>query len=290
MTTDSLTRAIHQRMSSLDDAELLRLWVENDRGQYSDAAFEAVRAVLTERGVELPAQNDPPPMAKRLPPGRAAALPAGLDAASTYWSGWLRPMLWVGVVLGAVQFIGASAVLWSIVGELPSRAALGSVAGQLVREPQVYGNLVNLVLATLLLLGIWNAMRLRRAGRHLLLVYAWFILAFAVLYSGGLLWAEMFRGGVGLWALRYVSETAHAAAYPLVLLLFLRRPEIKALFERAPTGFDVQPSAAVHSPVPGASRQSHHVEEDHQHDDRSTGVGPGAAGGVRHGNARGRGA
>ena len=45
-----LTRAIRDRMASRDDAELLRVWVENDRGTYSGEAFDAVRALLVERG------------------------------------------------------------------------------------------------------------------------------------------------------------------------------------------------------------------------------------------------
>lgn len=50
---------IRQNLASKSTDDLLRIWKENDRERWSDAAFEAVRQILTERGLELPAQDTP---------------------------------------------------------------------------------------------------------------------------------------------------------------------------------------------------------------------------------------
>lgn len=54
---------IRQNWASKSSDDLLRIWKENDREQWSDAAFEAAREILTERGFELPPQ-DPAKVAK----------------------------------------------------------------------------------------------------------------------------------------------------------------------------------------------------------------------------------
>ena len=72
-----LLRAIHQRMSARPDDELLRLWVENDRFQYSAETFEAVRSILAGRGITPPPQDDPPAMAVRAASRRASDVPTG---------------------------------------------------------------------------------------------------------------------------------------------------------------------------------------------------------------------
>lgn len=53
-----LVESIVANMRSKDTQELLNLYVENDREQYSEEAFEAIRRLLNERGQALPAQNE----------------------------------------------------------------------------------------------------------------------------------------------------------------------------------------------------------------------------------------
>ncbi len=57
---DDMGHRVHEAMRARDTDDLLRIWVENDREEWSDQAFEAVRAVLAERGVDLPTQESPP--------------------------------------------------------------------------------------------------------------------------------------------------------------------------------------------------------------------------------------
>lgn len=47
---------IRKNMESKRTEELIQIWRENDRTQYSDAAFEAVRHLLEERGETIPPQ------------------------------------------------------------------------------------------------------------------------------------------------------------------------------------------------------------------------------------------
>jgi hypothetical protein len=57
---DPLRERIAANLRSLSDEELLAIWVTNDRASWSDTAFELVKAILTERGIELPEQVAPP--------------------------------------------------------------------------------------------------------------------------------------------------------------------------------------------------------------------------------------
>jgi len=48
---------LYLQMRSQDVESLLKIWKNNDHDEWTDAAFDAVRRVLTERGVALPAQT-----------------------------------------------------------------------------------------------------------------------------------------------------------------------------------------------------------------------------------------
>jgi len=53
-----LVENIAQNMRPKDTRELLDLYVENDREQYSEEAFEAIRRLLLERGQSVPTQKE----------------------------------------------------------------------------------------------------------------------------------------------------------------------------------------------------------------------------------------
>lgn len=48
---------IRKNIESKSTEELIQIWKENDRSQYSDEAFEAIRQLLEEQGVATPLQN-----------------------------------------------------------------------------------------------------------------------------------------------------------------------------------------------------------------------------------------
>lgn len=52
----SLSKAIYQSMKVKETAELRKIWVDNDRLEWSDEAFEAIRVILLERVGEVPPQ------------------------------------------------------------------------------------------------------------------------------------------------------------------------------------------------------------------------------------------
>src|SRR6187455_232050 len=90
-----LIDAIRQRLLEQTTEQLLSLWVTNDRVMWSPEAFEAVKSLLAERGVsELPPQNDPAPLAGKHSPAA--------DPAVEYWLAWLRPVLWIAIVIATV--------------------------------------------------------------------------------------------------------------------------------------------------------------------------------------------
>ncbi|MBI3948129.1 MAG: hypothetical protein HY321_19585 [Armatimonadetes bacterium] len=64
-------RSIYRSLREKSTRELLRIWTENDREEWSERAFAAVRRVLVERGVALPAQEAAEQGAPPAPPSGA---------------------------------------------------------------------------------------------------------------------------------------------------------------------------------------------------------------------------
>lgn len=56
---EKLTREIHTKMEKKSTEELLKIWQENDREQWSEEVFEAIRQLLLERGEHLPPRPSP---------------------------------------------------------------------------------------------------------------------------------------------------------------------------------------------------------------------------------------
>lgn len=54
-----LLQEIRSNMEQKDTDELLNIWKENDKEQYSETAFEAIKQILIERGETLPPQKEP---------------------------------------------------------------------------------------------------------------------------------------------------------------------------------------------------------------------------------------
>jgi len=58
MNNDIRTQ-IRSRMTLKETDELLEIWQNNDRAEWSDDAFEAIKEILKERSVDIPEQNAP---------------------------------------------------------------------------------------------------------------------------------------------------------------------------------------------------------------------------------------
>ena len=243
-----LLRAIRDRYSAKSADELLQLWIEIDRGNYSEETFEAVRSLLRERGRELPPQNDPPPMARRIP-ARRWWLPARpqLEPPAAAWYDWLQVMLAVGAVLLALRLVGSTFTFQLYVR---SYLRYGFSGGADAVFTFARGVVAVVVLAGGLFVGGWQALCLRPVGRTLLLAYCLGALALAAVnvasaVSGPSRYADEMPLS---YYLVIASEAAYGAAYPTLLWLFLTRPMTKSLFEPVVHGFTVGEKAA-----PGAS-------------------------------------
>lgn len=58
MSSSELHRQIYNNLKLKETDELLEIWQINDRSEWSDQAFDAIRELLVERGVEIPLQNE----------------------------------------------------------------------------------------------------------------------------------------------------------------------------------------------------------------------------------------
>lgn len=56
---DNLSKQIREHLNLKTTDELLEIWQDNDRVEWSEAAFEVIQEILTERGEEIPEQDEP---------------------------------------------------------------------------------------------------------------------------------------------------------------------------------------------------------------------------------------
>ncbi len=62
--SDSLYNSIYNRLKERDTDELLEIWQQNDRDEWSEDAFTAIHEILLERLGEEPPQQEPLPAAE----------------------------------------------------------------------------------------------------------------------------------------------------------------------------------------------------------------------------------
>jgi hypothetical protein len=224
-------------MSVFPDDELLRLWAENDRFQYSAETFEAVRSILAGRGIKPPPQGDPPPFATHAPAHHPAGVLAD-DQHDPAWVTWIRPILWLGVAVGVAKLLSWVATCRQYLemydqGRLSwTDWRLGMMVGDLA---------LTLSLPCCLLAGVWAALRKRPAARRILFAYVVAALALRGIRLAVTLYAVS-RSSYGMTAeylLQQADNLLEPSVYPLVLLILLRRPEVYSLPAATPAGFEV---------------------------------------------------
>jgi hypothetical protein len=230
-----LLRAIHERMSARPDDELLRLWVENDRFQYSPETFEAVRSIFAERGITPPAQDEPPAMASRAANAHASETPAD-EADARAWVLWLRPILWVGVALGLSKLLSWIALFrqYFEIYDQSRNYLAGWRVGAIFAEMTL-----SLALPCCLLVGVWAALRRRAAAGRVLWAYVLAALGLAGLRFLVSLYAEHQSSyGIRLgFVLQQPEAILQSNLYPLVLLVLMRRPQFREWLEPSAPGF-----------------------------------------------------
>lgn len=59
MSDNSLHKSIFDNLNLKETDELLQIWQENKRDEWSDTTFDIIEQILRERGVQIPPQDDP---------------------------------------------------------------------------------------------------------------------------------------------------------------------------------------------------------------------------------------
>ena len=239
----ALVEAVRRRMRERPTDELLELWVTNDRAMYSPEAFEAVQALLAERGVApLPPQNDPAPLAARHAPAA--------DPSVQYGFSWLRPLLWITIVLASLDLAQQAVAAWGV-------WARGGGAAFRWGGPVdvVAGVVTTLLLPAGLIAASIGCLWRRPTARVLLLLCAWVaVLATAANTArvvAGQSWPRHLLQvpDAMLNLLMVVAHAAHGLVLPVLLVLFLRRPEVRAAFATAGApGFEPSLSGPTGAP------------------------------------------
>jgi hypothetical protein len=100
---ENMRETIRRQMLEKDTDELLQIWKENDRTEWTDTAFEVIREILLERTGSLPPQQEPEVA--------SAKSPANDDEGDTYYNSgrfmnialWAKTLSWL--------FLGSSILL-----------------------------------------------------------------------------------------------------------------------------------------------------------------------------------
>jgi hypothetical protein len=105
---------------------------------------------------------------------------------------------------------------------------------------------VNIALSVWLLVAARMGLRLRPRARVVLIVYAWAALLALALSNASNFYT--YRSDARsmedlLFSIALTTERAQFGLYPVILLLLLRRPQVRQLFEPAIAGFEVHRSS-----------------------------------------------
>jgi len=242
-----LLRAIRERMATQPDEELLRLWVENDRAQYSEETFETVRNLLTERGVALPPQGTgTSPGGPTLLELKSPAAPRSVRPA-TLAPDALRMLLRVGLVLAAFRAAAGLGHAVLIVHLL--RGDQGEPIGlpEILWTPLFRSGFLNLLLGTWFFVSAWGAFRHKAWSRDGLVWFSWGALLGVGIQTSGTVYYSLEDLPAVSMMFGFLSELMHDAVYPIVLLYLIKRPEMDAWWSpgagitSAPDASDVEP-------------------------------------------------
>jgi hypothetical protein len=168
-------------------------------------------------------------------------------------------VLWIGLGLAVTQLIGHLLRLWWI------NEALGRPGGrgwqvdpwELLSSPMVRMLVVNLTLTVWLVVAAATGLRLRRRARVALLAYGWAALLALALSVADSAFVSFNRFSESrLYVVSEASERAQFAVYPVVLILLMRRRQVRDLFDPWAPGFaldppreqDAPPAPAEHRP------------------------------------------
>lgn len=205
----NLIEMLRRKLEKKNSEELLQLWIENDRERWSPEAFEAARRVLVERGVPILEQNPPLVTIRR----------HGLSPDTEYWMSWLRPVLYLAIVLNVLSFIRGG-----------MRPAIGFT-------PQFVAELMlDVGVPALMVLSAIGCIKLYASARQAMLVCAWIAIASRVLYT-----LRTFPLYWSAWAtLGRLEREIYHIAFLLMLIGLLTREPIRELFAPKVKGFEPQ--------------------------------------------------
>ena len=240
----NLVRIIRERMQSQTTEQLLDVWVINDRATWSPETFEAVRSILAERGkTDLPPQNDPPPVAERRTLHN--------DPVAAYWMEWLRPVLMMAIIVAVLGVVRQGMFVWAVREDFDLSLAL-------YRPMTTVRMLLEAALPLWLLVAALGCLKLLPAARVAMIAWACAAIAAATANAVPAVWrqltseyADTASGGYAVALLQMFAETL---VLPIVLLLLVRRPEVRSIFvPRVGPGFEPALTGPTRPPAGNAA-------------------------------------
>jgi hypothetical protein len=238
--TPGLVESIRQRLDTQTTAELQRIWAENDTVTYSAETFEAIRQILTARGDELP-----PP--RSIPMTRAVGDQTHVD----FWVRLLRPICWIGIGLGTLSTaVGIGVMARTLLHRATTNVPPGLARAPLLTPGMLWTVAYTIGLPLLLVFSAASALTLRPPARTFMLIYSWAEIGLTAYYLASTIYWRVYAGTWTyiLYDIELLERYAYWAVYPLLVLLFMTRPQVRALFTRPARGFPLDAEAGDNPP------------------------------------------
>jgi hypothetical protein len=228
----TLVDSIRQKLETQNNTQLLEIWIENNTHQWSAETFEAIKQILTSRGVPLPIQKTPgvhpiPVATKTLTP----------DA--EFWLKLLRPILYIAIAMGCIKIF--SAMLWLaplLFRQIPYSASPSSY----YTTSMLFRLIAPACLSLLLIYASWSCLKLKPHARVSMIIYFWVTVGIEVcivaIHQYQLAFYESSFWGKFFFFSSNVIGAAMALSYPLLLYILMLRPEIRKLYRPSQQGFE----------------------------------------------------
>jgi hypothetical protein len=102
--SDRIAEQIRQNFTAKNSDELLQIWKENDRERWSGDAFEAIKQILIERGLTIPAQSPEKPSGVTSPEQRKKSYKRNGRKRKTVRIVVGSILIFFGIVLGSILY------------------------------------------------------------------------------------------------------------------------------------------------------------------------------------------
>lgn len=160
----------------------------------------------------------------------------GVHDPDALWWPWLRTVLQINLFFACVSMFAVMVILRGV----PSIVAQGKASGRFWLTPDLLaGVLTTLAMPAFHLIASIGCLKRRPAARVGMIVYCWVALGLALIEFGRIMYGSVEFWGWNEMTAHQILRFPDRIVLPLITLLFITRPPIRALFIPEAKAFEV---------------------------------------------------